>query len=210
MPLYDYDCADCGRRFEVVHGVHADGPTPARSAAAARAQGDHAPAVHFKGSGWAKKERRDDGPSGAAKDGGGERWITTTARRASAAAPADDDGRGVPEEVQDAVERTAPDGGRVEAEEADEPSTPASTTPTDRWPPRRLDHARRGSRDPGRRQRPLHAVDDRRLGAGGPSAEHQARWAAVRPAGRGPGPGRAPRRVRLEDVQPVLFEDLGG
>ena len=26
MPLYDYDCAACGRRFEVIHGVHADPP----------------------------------------------------------------------------------------------------------------------------------------------------------------------------------------
>ena len=26
MPVYDYDCAACGRRFEVIHGVHADSP----------------------------------------------------------------------------------------------------------------------------------------------------------------------------------------
>src|SRR5262245_11406382 len=59
MPLYDYDCAACGRRFEVIHGVHADGPKacplcgkgPVRKAFAP-------PAIHFKGSGWAKKERR--------------------------------------------------------------------------------------------------------------------------------------------------------
>ncbi|HEY4633592.1 MAG TPA: zinc ribbon domain-containing protein [Candidatus Limnocylindrales bacterium] len=59
MPLYDYDCAACGRRFEVIHGVHADGPAacplcgegPVKKAFAA-------PAIHFKGSGWAKKERR--------------------------------------------------------------------------------------------------------------------------------------------------------
>ena len=52
-------CANCRRRFEVVHGVHARGPTacplcgggPVRKAIIA-------PAVHFKGSGWAKKERR--------------------------------------------------------------------------------------------------------------------------------------------------------
>ena len=58
MPIYDYDCAECGRRIEVVHGVHAPGPThcpncgggPLRKAISA-------PAVHFKGSGWAKKER---------------------------------------------------------------------------------------------------------------------------------------------------------
>jgi putative FmdB family regulatory protein len=59
VPLYDYVCAACGRRFEVIHGLHDDPPTscplcgkgPVRKAFAA-------PAIHFKGSGWAKKERR--------------------------------------------------------------------------------------------------------------------------------------------------------
>lgn len=59
MPLYDYDCSACGRRFEVVHGVHAEGPTvcpicgkgPIHKAISA-------PAVHFKGTGWAKRDRR--------------------------------------------------------------------------------------------------------------------------------------------------------
>jgi putative FmdB family regulatory protein len=78
MPLYDYDCANCGRRFEAIHGVHAEGPTacplcgggPVRKAITA-------PAVHFKGSGWAKKERGAAARAGSAKtakdagDGGG-------------------------------------------------------------------------------------------------------------------------------------------
>ena len=59
MPLYDYDCAACGRRFEVIHGVHDPSPEtcplcgsgPVRKAFAP-------PAIVFKGSGWAKKERR--------------------------------------------------------------------------------------------------------------------------------------------------------
>ena len=59
MPAYDYDCAACGRRFEVLQGVHADRPTscplcgggPVRKAISA-------PTIHYKGSGWAKKERR--------------------------------------------------------------------------------------------------------------------------------------------------------
>jgi putative FmdB family regulatory protein len=71
MPLYDYDCAACGRRFEVVHGVHAEPPTscplcgkgPIRKAITA-------PAVHYKGSGWAKKERRTTSSPGASKAGG--------------------------------------------------------------------------------------------------------------------------------------------
>jgi putative FmdB family regulatory protein len=71
MPAYDYDCAACGRRFEVSHGVFADPPTscplcgkgPIRKAITA-------PAIHYKGSGWAKKERRATVSSGAAKASG--------------------------------------------------------------------------------------------------------------------------------------------
>lgn len=70
MPAYDYDCAACGRRFEVSHGVHADSPTtcpfcgkgPVRKAISA-------PAIHYKGSGWAKKERRATVTPGAVKTG---------------------------------------------------------------------------------------------------------------------------------------------
>ena len=59
MPLYDYDCAACGRRFEVIHGVHDPSPEtcplcgsgPVRKAFAP-------PAIVFKGSGWAKVDRR--------------------------------------------------------------------------------------------------------------------------------------------------------
>ena len=60
MPLYDYDCAHCGRRIEVIHGVYAPGPDrlPLLRRRARSARRSRAPAVHFKGSGWAKKERR--------------------------------------------------------------------------------------------------------------------------------------------------------
>ena len=70
MPAYDYDCAACGRRFEVVHGVHGDPPSacplcgrgPVRKAITAAA-------IHYKGSGWAKKERRAT-TSGASRSTG--------------------------------------------------------------------------------------------------------------------------------------------
>jgi putative FmdB family regulatory protein len=69
MPVYDYDCAACGRRFEVIHGVHAEGPTacplcgegPVRKAVTAAA-------VHYRGSGWAKKERRSAAAKTSATD----------------------------------------------------------------------------------------------------------------------------------------------
>ena len=71
MPLYDYDCANCGQRFEVLRGVHADPPTecplcgggPIKKAFTT-------PAIHFKGSGWAKKERRATANAGATKAAG--------------------------------------------------------------------------------------------------------------------------------------------
>lgn len=74
MPRYDYDCAACGLRFEVVHGLHASPPEacphcgkgPIRKAFAP-------PTIHFKGTGWAKKERRSTsaGSGRAASDGDG-------------------------------------------------------------------------------------------------------------------------------------------
>ena len=71
MPLYDYDCLACGRRIEVIHGVHAPGPShcpncgsgPLKKAIAA-------PAVHFKGSGWAKRDRRATASPGTTKTSG--------------------------------------------------------------------------------------------------------------------------------------------
>ena len=83
MPLYDYDCAACGRRFEVVHGVYGEGPTvcpicgkgPIRKAISAAA-------VHYKGSGWAKKERRatsSTGSSRASTEAGGSEGDTKAA-----------------------------------------------------------------------------------------------------------------------------------
>ena len=71
MPLYDYVCAACGRRFEVIHGIEAEPPAscplcgegPVRKAITA-------PTVHYRGSGWAKKERRAAVKSGSSSGGG--------------------------------------------------------------------------------------------------------------------------------------------
>ena len=59
MPTYDYRCDACGHRAEVVHGVHGHGPRicPNCGAEGTMRKLIAAPAVHFKGSGWAKKDR---------------------------------------------------------------------------------------------------------------------------------------------------------
>jgi putative FmdB family regulatory protein len=72
MPIYDYECANCRRQFEVVHGVHVPGPTscPLCGGGPVR-KSISAPAVHFKGTGWAKKERRPAAPASKKESGDG-------------------------------------------------------------------------------------------------------------------------------------------
>jgi putative FmdB family regulatory protein len=57
VPTYDYVCTECGQRMEVVHGIHEQGPTTCPVCGGRVRKAVAAPAVHFKGSGWAKKDR---------------------------------------------------------------------------------------------------------------------------------------------------------
>ncbi len=58
MPIYDYVCESCGHVMEVAHGIHAQGPTECPECGGALAKAFAPPAIHFRGSGWAKKDRR--------------------------------------------------------------------------------------------------------------------------------------------------------
>ena len=57
VPLYEYVCAN-GHRTEVMHGIHAAGPEGCPVCGAAMRKAFVAPTFHFKGSGWAKMDRR--------------------------------------------------------------------------------------------------------------------------------------------------------
>lgn len=72
MPTYDYLCPN-GHRFEVIHSVIADGPTscPVCGASPVR-KAFSAPTIHFKGSGWAKKDRSTASRSAARAASGAE------------------------------------------------------------------------------------------------------------------------------------------
>ena len=80
MPTYDYVCHHCGHRFEVIHGVHADGPAhcpvcgkgPVRKAFSA-------PSIVFKGSGWAKKDRSATSKPAKASSGSGDAGASSPA-----------------------------------------------------------------------------------------------------------------------------------
>lgn len=59
MPIYDYACTACRHVVEVIHGINEPGPRfcPSCGAEGTMRKGFTTPAVHFKGSGWAKKDR---------------------------------------------------------------------------------------------------------------------------------------------------------
>jgi putative FmdB family regulatory protein len=59
VPIYDYICSNCRTRTEVIHGINDAGPRfcPACGAEGTLTKAFSAPTVHFKGSGWAKKDR---------------------------------------------------------------------------------------------------------------------------------------------------------
>lgn len=59
MPTYDYGCVNCGHVIEVVHGVHDPGPTVCPECGGLLRKRLSPPAIHFRGSGWAKKDARD-------------------------------------------------------------------------------------------------------------------------------------------------------
>jgi putative FmdB family regulatory protein len=63
VPIYDYICSSCATRTEVIHGIDAPGPRfcPACGADGTLRKAFVAPTVHFKGSGWAKKDRSSSG-----------------------------------------------------------------------------------------------------------------------------------------------------
>jgi putative FmdB family regulatory protein len=56
MPLYDYRCTACGQEVEVMHGINDSGPDSCESCGGTMRKSLSPPAIHFKGSGWAKKD----------------------------------------------------------------------------------------------------------------------------------------------------------
>jgi putative FmdB family regulatory protein len=65
VPIYDYGCEN-GHVVEVMHGVNDAGPTKCGVCGAPLRKLLSKPAIVFKGSGWAKKDRSSR-PSGATK-----------------------------------------------------------------------------------------------------------------------------------------------
>jgi len=110
MPTYDYLCPN-GHRFEVLQSVTADAPDacPICGASPVR-KAFSAPTIHFKGSGWAKKDR-----SSAAR----------SASKAASAAAEGGSGSGTGSDAGDGAASGA-DKGSGSSGEAPSPAKPAS------------------------------------------------------------------------------------
>jgi putative FmdB family regulatory protein len=81
VPIYDYVCASCRHRIEVIHGINDAGPRfcPSCGAEATMHKALTSPTVHFKGSGWAKKDRSSTSASRSGSGTGGSSTDGSTA-----------------------------------------------------------------------------------------------------------------------------------
>ncbi|HYK96409.1 MAG TPA: zinc ribbon domain-containing protein [Candidatus Dormibacteraeota bacterium] len=95
MPIYDYICSNCKHRTEVIHGINDAGPRfcPNCGAEGTLTKAFSTPAVHFKGSGWAKKDRSSASSArtkaanaASSSDGAGSGGDATRADKGSAGA----------------------------------------------------------------------------------------------------------------------------
>jgi putative FmdB family regulatory protein len=79
MPIYEYLCRACGHRTEILHGINDPGPQfcPACGAEGKLRKAISAPSIVFKGSGWAKKDRRP-APASSKKSTGSDGEATST------------------------------------------------------------------------------------------------------------------------------------
>ena len=65
MPFYDYHCTRCDTTVELLHGIDDETKRTHEGCGGALDRQFSATSVHFKGSGWAKLERRESSGSTA-------------------------------------------------------------------------------------------------------------------------------------------------
>lgn len=79
MPVYDYVCGSCGHRFEVFHGLNESGPHQCPLCEGSVTRAFVPPTIHFKGSGWAKKDRQSSSGAAARKAAAGSPKVSAPA-----------------------------------------------------------------------------------------------------------------------------------
>lgn len=102
MPIYEYACQTCLRVTEVIHGRTAPGPDRCDACGGPLVKLMSAPAVHFKGSGWAKKDAHDTAAKRVRPEAGKADAGAKTETRAGADDGADASGHEQPKADQGA------------------------------------------------------------------------------------------------------------
>ncbi|MFZ9698220.1 MAG: FmdB family zinc ribbon protein [Candidatus Limnocylindrus sp.] len=92
MPFYDYECSRCSATVELLHGIEDVTKRTHEGCGGALERRFTATSVHFKGSGWAKLERRGGGggapATGSASEAGSSPSPSATSNSVPSAAPA--------------------------------------------------------------------------------------------------------------------------
>ena len=128
MPIYEYVCTSCGRAIDVLHGVSTPGPEVCEVCGGAMRKRMSAPAIHFKGSGWAKKDARDGArrSAGTKTDGGDSDGKSDGA----AEKPAADGSKESSATAEGASTEKTPSKGTASDGAAKSPPTPAAPGPS--------------------------------------------------------------------------------
>mgnify|MGYP000418558325 CR=1 FL=1 len=76
MPIYEYICTACDHRTDILHGLNDPGPNfcPSCGRDGTMRKQFAPPAIHYKGTGWAKKDRssKPSKSASASDDGTGK------------------------------------------------------------------------------------------------------------------------------------------
>jgi putative FmdB family regulatory protein len=118
MPVYDYLCSACDHRADILHGINDPGPRycPSCGAEATMRKQFAAPAIHFKGTGWAKKDR---GGSGASTRASAKSAASDAARESAHAG----DGKSSATPSEPSSTASEPSGSSSTSSESPKPST---------------------------------------------------------------------------------------
>jgi putative FmdB family regulatory protein len=93
VPFYDYVCEDCGYEMEVMHSVHEHGPGECPRCQGHMRNCISAPAVHFKGTGWARTSRKSKAARADAKETKPTEGVAPSSDAGSGASPSKDPDR---------------------------------------------------------------------------------------------------------------------
>jgi putative FmdB family regulatory protein len=128
MPTYDYVCSNCGKTTEIVHSISGSGPSacPACGVVGTLTKAFNPPTIHFKGSGWAKKDRSGGRPKPAKAPDSSE----SSAAGSAAKSPADSGDGGSSGESGDGGDSPAGKPRTGSSSSEPKPAAPAAAAPS--------------------------------------------------------------------------------